>query len=149
MLKLFTPELPVGGQDCYYRGDLPYFALSGGGHIRTDEDGDIDEWRTQEQIAKINNLSPSQESHRSTQFSKAHQIHAFDLHLEDDIDMLDFELPEQYTYDYLESHERQLLDELNTIDGRRMSLSGLKKFQRDKVTPEWFSFLLCPRGRHG
>lgn len=33
-------------------------------------------------------------------------MHAFDLHLEDEIDMLDFELPEQYTYDYPESRER-------------------------------------------
>lgn len=39
---------------------------------------------------------------------------------------------------------RLLLDELNTIDGRRTSLSGLKKFRRDKVTTKLFCFLLCP-----
>ncbi|CVL02275.1 hypothetical protein FPRO06_05909 [Fusarium proliferatum] len=42
---------------------------------------------------------------RSTQFSKAHEMHALDFHLEDEIDMLDFELPEKHTYDDLESGE--------------------------------------------
>ncbi|KAF5716407.1 hypothetical protein FMUND_6360 [Fusarium mundagurra] len=42
---------------------------------------------------------------RSTQFSKAHEMHALDFHLEDEIDMLDFELPEEHADNHPEPRE--------------------------------------------
>nr|RBQ84490.1 hypothetical protein FVER53263_21018 [Fusarium verticillioides] len=42
---------------------------------------------------------------RSTQFSKAHEMHALDFHLEDEISTHNFELPEEYISDHPESSE--------------------------------------------
>ncbi|TVY67295.1 hypothetical protein Focb16_v010236 [Fusarium oxysporum f. sp. cubense] len=42
---------------------------------------------------------------RSTHFSKAHEMHALDFHLEGEINIAEFELPEEHTYDHHEFRE--------------------------------------------
>ncbi|KAF4950507.1 hypothetical protein FGADI_8153 [Fusarium gaditjirri] len=44
---------------------------------------------------------------RSTQFSKAHEMHALDFHLEDEINMVELDLPEEHTNDQHESRDRE------------------------------------------